>query len=108
MRGCAERTDRVRWDLISIIASIAQGNLDAARRFRASAEKTFPQIADMPGMGEPCDFDDPSVPPTRRCLISGFRHYLVYHTEIRGGVRILRVVHTARDPGDLPDLEEIR
>jgi len=41
-------------------------------------------------------------------LISGFRHYLVYHTEIRGGVRILRVVHTARDPGDLPDLEEIR
>jgi toxin ParE1/3/4 len=84
-------------DLADAFAYIGQDSLDAALRFIRAAEKTFQQLAIMPGIGERFPSGRPELAEVRRIGISGFRKYQIYYRPIDNGIEILRVLHGARD-----------
>jgi toxin ParE1/3/4 len=84
-------------DLADAFAYIGQDNLDAALRFLDAAEKTFQQLAMMPGIGERFPSDRPELAGVRRIGISGFKKHQVYYRPIDHGIEVLRVLHGARD-----------
>ena len=107
MKGDVERGLRLRRDLLTVFENVARSSPKSADRFLDAAERTFRQLADMPGMGESCDPVDFEVPGLRRCAVTGYRNYSVYYLPIEGGVRILRVLHGARDTTDLLDASDL-
>jgi toxin ParE1/3/4 len=105
--GKVEKGGRVRRDLFLIYTQIGRSSPKSADRFLIAAEKTFSQLAGRPGMGEPYESENPALAPIRRSLISArFRNYLVYYAPIDGGIRVLRVVHAAREPEDLLEADD--
>lgn len=101
-----EISARAGRDLIRILTLVGRSNRTAVPRLRAAAEKTFRQLAAMPGVGESYDSGDPNLGPIRRCVVTGYRNYLVYYAPIEGGIRVLRVIHSAREPEDLVETED--
>lgn len=84
-------------DLADALAYIGQDSLDAALRFLEAAEKTFHQLAMMPGIGERFPSARPELAGVRRIGISGFRKFQVHYRPVDRGIEILRVLHGARD-----------
>jgi toxin ParE1/3/4 len=100
----ANKRPQVIRDLIELATYIAQDNLDASDRFLAAAEKTFQELAKMPGMGKLCQFSDPNLADVRQQAIKGFINYLIFYRIIdTRNVDILRVIHGARDIESLWD-----
>lgn len=104
MSRVVERTPQADEDLADIYAYIAIDNAAAARRFLLAAERTFNLLAEAPAIGR----EYPSSRPRLRGLpmwpISGFRAYLVSYVVRPGVVKVIRVLHGARDlPGILTD-----
>lgn len=84
-------SSEARTDLVEIFLYIAQDSVDAARRTHSRIEETLRTIAHQPGIGRTRDELIPGI----RSLASG--SYVVYYREVDGGVRILRILHGARD-----------
>ena len=89
------RTYPARDDLRQIWLYIAQHNLSAADRMIDKFERTLRSLARYPLMGE-------AVPQIR----AGLRrftvgNYVLYYEPIKGGVRLMRVLHGARKIEDL-------
>ncbi len=106
MNGRIVRSRRSGGDLAWIYHTIGQNNERAADRFLTEAEKTFRRLASMPGIGELFDSLDPDLGQIRRSLISKHKNYVVYYAPIEGGIRVLRVIHSAREPEDLVGTED--
>jgi toxin ParE1/3/4 len=71
-----------------------------ALRFLQAAEDTFTELAAMPGMGRPEDFDNPRLTGMRRWRVRGFDNYLIFYQPLSEGIEVLRVVYATRDlPG---------
>lgn len=105
-QGKVERGPWVRRDLLVVFTRMGRSSPRTADRFLEAAEKTFRQLSDMPGMGEPHDPGILDLAPIRRCLVTRFENYLVYYMPIDGGIRVLRVVHAAREPEDLVEADD--
>jgi toxin ParE1/3/4 len=84
-------------DLAEAFAYLGQNSLDAALRFIRAAEKTFQQLAMMPGIGERFRSNRPELAEVRPTSISGFRMYQVYYRPIDDGIEVLRILHGSRD-----------
>lgn len=74
---------------------IAQDNLDAARRVHSRLNQALLTIARQPGIGR-----------RRAEVLAGVRSlavgkYVVYYRQAEGAVRILRVLHGAREIDDV-------
>jgi toxin ParE1/3/4 len=80
-----------RTDLVEIFLYIAKDNVGAARRMHSRIDATLRTIASQPGIGRARGELIPGI----RSLASG--NYVVYYREVKGGVRILRILHGARD-----------
>ena len=72
-----------------------------AERFMDAIEKTQARIADNPAVGSPRAFPDPRLRGLRQWPVRGFRNYLVYYVLSSDDVRIVRVLHAARDRSTL-------
>lgn len=86
-------------DLVEIASYIAQDDPDAARRVVAAVHEMFRLLARHPLLGT-------EYSPLRRTLkgirmipVTEFRNYLIYFRPLpaNAGVRILYVLHAARD-----------
>jgi toxin ParE1/3/4 len=95
--GEVNKRPQVIRDLIELATYIAEDSLDVSDRFLSAAERTFKQVAQMPGMGKLCRFSHPSLSEVRQQAITGFRNYLIFYQTTELGVEILRVLHGARD-----------
>ena len=84
-------------DLIEQAEFIAQDNLEAALRFLNAAEKTFAQLARLPGIGKSRKVKSPVFANVRQFSIIGFEKYLVFYRPIKSDIEVLRVLHAARD-----------
>ncbi|MEA5571559.1 type II toxin-antitoxin system RelE/ParE family toxin [Calothrix sp. UHCC 0171] len=84
-------------DLIDLATYISEDNLDASDKFLVAAEETFRQLGKMPGMGKPCNFDNPNLKGIRQQAIKGFKKYLIFYRASDLDVDIIRVIHSARD-----------
>jgi toxin ParE1/3/4 len=88
-------------DLIDIADFLARDSLQVADRFLAKAEQTFERLSRMPGIGEPFGVKDPRLAGVRRAPITRFKRHLVYYRPVEGGIEVLRVIHGARNIGDV-------
>lgn len=74
------------------------GGVELADRFLQSAEDTFGFLAANPGVGRPYAEQIESLGEVRVYPVrSGFERVLILYSGDRTGVRILRVVHAARN-----------
>lgn len=76
---------------------IARDSLDAALRFIDAAQATFELLARTPELGELCRFRSPRAAGVRVWRIKGFERYLVFYRPTEAGIRVVRVLHAARD-----------
>lgn len=85
-------------DLIEIADYIAEhGSLAAADHFLLAAEETFTRLAAMPGSGIRYNPHHPALGDLRVTPVSGFRNYVVFYRPVEGGIRVVRLLHGARD-----------
>lgn len=86
-----QRTAQAEEDLIEIWIYIAQNNPGAADRVLDDIEQLFHALGDNPLMGRL----RPDIAPELRYFTVG--NYLILYRTVPDGVRIVRVIHGARD-----------
>jgi toxin ParE1/3/4 len=84
-------------DMRSIVEYIASDNPDAAARFVPALEATYEQLVALPGMGSVRSFGRKDLSEVRMLPVTGFEHYLLFYTALRTHVKVLRILHGARD-----------
>ncbi len=82
-------------DVREIFAYIARDKLRAATRVGDAMSSKFRMLARQPLIGEPRD----EIAPEMRSFPAG--SYVICYVPISSGVRILRVLHGARDIGTI-------
>jgi toxin ParE1/3/4 len=88
---------RARADVERIASHIAKDHVRAAIGFILAAKAAFERLAEIPGLGPEWEPRIAKYPDLRFWPITRYRNYLVLYRPIAGGVRILRVMHGARD-----------
>jgi toxin ParE1/3/4 len=88
---------QARQDLDQIAEHIAAHNLDAAIRFCLAVEKAVQQLAQMPGMGRPREYQAADGSLLRSWSVSGFEKYLLFYCTVSDGIHVVRIVHGARN-----------
>jgi toxin ParE1/3/4 len=89
------RTYPARDDLRLIWVYVAQHNVAAADRLIDKFERTLQSLSRHPFMGE-------AVPQYRLGLRRfSVENYVLFYEPIKGGVRLVRVLHGARDINEL-------
>jgi toxin ParE1/3/4 len=92
------RSQQALYDLADHYRYIRKGEPDSAERFLNAAEALFLKLGDMPGIGRVWKTPHPKLLRVRVLhLPAPFGHYLVFYREDKSRVRILRVLHDARD-----------
>ena len=84
-------------DTLEIVAYIAADNPEAAARFVPALEATYAQLAALPGMGRVRQFRRKDLTGVRMVPVTGFEHYLLFYSTLGTHVRVLRILHAARD-----------
>ena len=84
-------------DMRAVVAYIAADNLDAAERFVPALEETYAQLEALPGMGSVRHFGRKDLQGVRIIPVTDFEHYLLFYTALRTHVKVLRILHAARD-----------
>ena len=90
-------------DALDIVRYIASDNPDVAARFVPAVEATCAQLLSLPGMGSVRNFVQEGLQGVRVMPVTGFEHYLIFYSTPREHVRVLRILHAARD---LPSIFE--
>ena len=93
-------------DLLGFADHFAGVSMALSDRFFTAAEATFERLARRPGIGAPWHDRDVRVAGVRCAGIDGFKNHLVLYREIDDGIRVLRVMHAARDLKGLTFLVE--
>ncbi len=78
-------------DLQDIGDYIAHNNPEAAISFVARLEQCCSQIAQFPGIGRNRD----KLQPNLKSLAEG--NYLIFYIKLSDGIKVLRILHAARD-----------
>jgi toxin ParE1/3/4 len=84
-------------DMRAIVAYIATDNPDAAVRFVPALEKTYAQLEALPGMGSARAFGRKDLKGVRMVPVTGFESYLIFYTAAGRSIKVLRILHAARD-----------
>ena len=84
-------------DALEITAYIGTDNPEAASRFVPALEATCAQLALLPGMGSARTFQRKDLKGVRIVPVTGFEHYLIFYTAAGKSIKVIRVLHAARD-----------
>jgi toxin ParE1/3/4 len=90
-------TPQARQDALEIVEYIGADNPEAASRFVPALEETCTQLVALPGMGSVRNFVRKDLQGVRIMPVTGFEHYLIFYTVLRKQVKVIRILHTARD-----------
>jgi toxin ParE1/3/4 len=86
---------------------LANGNRNAAERFLEFAEHSFSQLVANPNTGKVIPLSLSNEAIIRQWRIKNFKDYLIFYMVQEDRVEVLRVLHGARDLGDiLPFFDE--
>jgi toxin ParE1/3/4 len=66
-------------------------------RFVPAVEATYAQLVALPGMGSVRNFVHEGLQGVRVFPVSGFEHYLIFYSTLGKRVKVLRILHAARD-----------
>ena len=89
--------DQARFDVIDIAYYIAEDSLDAADRFVEAVDAAYWRLAEMPGIGSAREYGNAKLKGMRMWPIPGFSKHLIFYRATDTEVRIIRVLHGARD-----------
>jgi len=84
-------------DMRAIVAYIASDNPDAAARFVPALEATYAQLVALPRMGRVRNFARKDVQGVRVLPVTGFEHYLIFYVAAGTSIKVIRILHAARD-----------
>jgi toxin ParE1/3/4 len=84
-------------DLLDHLDYIADDNPDAALRFVEAIEKACERLAEMPNIGRIREFNNPRLMGIRMWPVPGFPRYIIFYQANEAQVRVLRILHSARD-----------
>jgi toxin ParE1/3/4 len=84
-------------DALDIVAYIATDNPEAASRFVPALEETYAQLEALPGMGSVRHFVRKDLQGVRIMPVTGFERYLIFYSTTGKQVKVLRILHAARD-----------
>ena len=84
-------------DALEIVEYIGTDNPEAASRFLPALEETCTQAALFAGMGSVRTFQRKDLKGVRMLPVTGFEHYLIFYTAVQKNMKVLRVLHAARD-----------
>ncbi len=87
--------DDIAWDLSE------RGGVDLGLRFYASVESTLTGLARLPQLGALRRFAGGEIPSLRVWRVTGFERYLVFYAATSTGIDVVRVLHAARDVGEI-------
>jgi len=86
------------WDDVrDIVAYIATDNPDAASRFVPALEATYAQLVALPGMGSVRHFGRTDLQGVRIIPVTEFENYLIFYAPAGKSIKVLRILHAARD-----------
>ena len=90
-------------DLVGITAYIARDDPEAAQRVLTAILGTFGELAAQPGLGTTFHPARKELQGVRMLPVPGYPSYLVYYRPLPQGIgmRILHVLHAARDTSPL-------
>lgn len=91
-----DKSSQAIFDLIEASNYIAQDNIDAAFRFLSAAQDAFRLLAENPGVGTKRKLRSTSN-VMRSWPIHGFTAWHIYYRPIKDGIKVIRIVHGARD-----------
>jgi toxin ParE1/3/4 len=95
MKLLVEESEFIPCDVLDIVRWIRADNPAAALRFIDAFKSTVEQLSRMPEIGRARP--DLGAPETRSWRVKGFRKYLIFYEAFPDRVRLLRVLHGARD-----------
>ena len=84
-------------DTLAIIEYIGADNPEAAARFLPALEETCTQLVALPGMGSVRRFQRKDLQGTRIVPVTSFEHYLIFYAPAGTSIKVLRILHAARD-----------
>ena len=76
---------------------LEQAGWTTAQRFREAIERTYLELADMPGMGAPGKIRHGKHTGVRLWRVHDFEEYIIAYRPHRVGVAIERLVHAKQD-----------
>lgn len=92
------RRDLARADILDIYEFIFENDPNAAERWLDAVNATIEEfIARHPFAGVKRDYGRPKLAGMRMKQVIGFAEYLIFYRISPGAVRIVRVLHGARD-----------
>lgn len=96
-RGVVEISRRADRDLDEIHDYLSERNPDAAERFYRAARDAFETLLSAPKSGAARHSRNERLRGLRMRPVSGFESYVVYYAPTRAGIRVVRVLHGARN-----------
>lgn len=84
-------------DLLDHLDYIATDNSDAALRWVEAVENACNRLAEMPYVGRVREFNNPRLTGIRSWPVPGFSKYLIFYQISENQIRLLRILHGARD-----------
>jgi toxin ParE1/3/4 len=91
------RTGLAEVDLLEHLDYISVDNPDAALRLIEAVEQAFERLSEMPEIGSIREFANPRLSGVRMWPVPKFPRYLIFYQVTEDNIRILRVLHGARD-----------
>ena len=84
-------------DVLDIVAYIAADNPEAASRFVPAVQDTCTQLVALPGLGSARSFQRADLTGVRLMPVTGFENYLIFYVATKQSIKVLRILHAARD-----------
>jgi toxin ParE1/3/4 len=95
MKLPVEESEFIPCDMLDIVRRIRPHNPGVAVRFVEAFKSSVELLSRMPEIGRARP--DLGAPETRSWRVKGFRKYLIFYEAFPDRVRLLRVLHGARD-----------
>jgi len=86
-----------RFDAIDIAYFIAEDSLESSVFISEALDGAFELLAEFPGVGVSRDYDNPKLRGMRMWPIPDFPNYLIFFQADNSELRVLRILHGARD-----------
>ena len=90
-------TPKAGQDVLEIADYLADQSLVTAMRFLDQVEASFERLGQMPKLGTVCQVCHPKISGTRVWPVAGFPNHLIFYCPGAEYLKIVRVLHGARD-----------
>ena len=90
-------TEQAIVDIAEQAGFIAEDNPEAAERYISAVRAAIASLGDKPTRGGPYKTGHPKLKGLRRLIVPRFTNYLIFYFNLTDKVRVISVIHGARD-----------